>query len=134
MAGRKPLPTHLKLVKGTARPHRLNASEPVPQVLAPAAPDHLEDRAKVKFGRLAQLLASNGIMTELDSDALARYCVVWCRWFDAEQEVRNRGPVVKNPSRQRDSKSVFGHSEPLPWPDGSNRERIRHDTVEPVAD
>jgi hypothetical protein len=28
MAGRKPLPTHLELVKGTARPHRINLDEP----------------------------------------------------------------------------------------------------------
>ncbi len=28
MMGRPPLPTHIKLVKGTARPHRLNPNEP----------------------------------------------------------------------------------------------------------
>lgn len=35
MAGRKPLPTHLKLVKGTARSHRMNKSEPKPVVATP---------------------------------------------------------------------------------------------------
>jgi len=35
MAGRQPLPTHLKLVKGTARPHRLNKDEPNPAVDEP---------------------------------------------------------------------------------------------------
>jgi hypothetical protein len=35
MAGRKPLPTHLKLVKGTARPHRLNKDEPKPAIAVP---------------------------------------------------------------------------------------------------
>ena len=35
MAGRKPLPTHLKMVKGTARPQRTNAEEPKPIVILP---------------------------------------------------------------------------------------------------
>jgi P27 family predicted phage terminase small subunit len=95
MVGRKPLPTHLKVVKGTARPHRMNDAEPKPPVSAPEAPDHLDERAREKFGRMAQLLAAHGIMSELDAAALGRYCVIWCRWVDAETEVKNRGPVVK---------------------------------------
>jgi hypothetical protein len=46
MAGRKPLPTHLKLVKGTARSHRLNKKEPKLPLVAPEPPDHLDERAK----------------------------------------------------------------------------------------
>lgn len=95
MAGRKPLPTHLKLVKGTARPHRLNKAEPRPMVATPEPPDHLEDGAKAKFRSMAQMLARHGVMTELDTGALARYVVIWHRWLEAEAEVKRRGPVVK---------------------------------------
>ena len=95
MAGRKPLPTHLKLVKGTARPHRLNKDEPKPTVAQPEAPAHLDERAKAKFVAMAEMLARHGVMTELDTGALARYAVVWCRWVDAEAEIKRRGPVVK---------------------------------------
>ena len=95
MAGRKPLPTHLKLVKGTARPHRLNKDEPKPIVAQPEAPAHLDERAKAKFVAMAEMLARHGVMTELDAGALARYAVVWCRWVDAEAEIKRRGPVVK---------------------------------------
>ena len=95
MAGRKPLPTHLKLVKGTARPGRLNKNEPKPAAAAPEPPAHLDDRAKAKFTELAQMLARYGVMSELDAGALARYAVVWCRWVDAEAEIKKRGPVVK---------------------------------------
>ena len=95
MAGRKPLPTHLKLVKGTARPHRLNKDEPKPTVAQPEAPAHLDERAKAKFVAMAEMLARHGVMTELDAGALARYAVVWCRWVDAEAEIKRRGPVVK---------------------------------------
>ena len=40
------------------------------------------------------MLARCGVMTELDASALARYAVIWCRWLDAEAEVKRRGPVV----------------------------------------
>ena len=95
MAGRKPLPTFLKVVKGTARAHRINQDEPRPCVSVPAAPDHIDERAKAKFTSTAEMLARHGVMTELDASALTRYTVVWCRWIDAEAEVKRRGPVVK---------------------------------------
>ena len=95
MAGRKPLPSHLKLVKGTARPHRINKAEPKPGVAVPDAPTHLDERARGKFATMAEMLARHGVMTELDGGALARYAVVWCRWIDAEAEIKRRGPVVK---------------------------------------
>ena len=95
MAGRKPLPTHLKLVKGTARPHRINHDEPRPAVQVPMAPPHLDRRAAARFVDMATVLARHGVMTELDTSALARYAVVWCRWIDMEAEVKRRGPVVK---------------------------------------
>jgi len=95
MAGRKPLPTHLKLVKGTARPHRLNKAEPKPVVATPDPPDHLDEGASTKFTEMAEMLARHGVMTELDTGALARYVVIWRRWLEAEVEVKRRGHVVK---------------------------------------
>jgi P27 family predicted phage terminase small subunit len=44
---------------------------------------------------MAEMLARHGVMTELDAAALARYAVVWCRWIEAEAEIKRRGPVVK---------------------------------------
>ena len=95
MAGRKPLPTQLKLVKGTARPHRMNPAEPQPSVAVPHPPEHLDAEAAAKFADMATLLARHGVMTELDAGALARYVVIWRRWLEAEAEVKRRGPVVK---------------------------------------
>lgn len=95
MAGRKPLPTHLKLVKGTARPHRMNKAESTPVVAVPAPPDHLDEDAQAKFIEMAEMLARHGVMTELDTGALARYVVIWRRWIEAEEEVKRRGHVVK---------------------------------------
>ena len=95
MAGRKPIPTNLKLIRGTARPHRMNKDEPMPTVCVPEPPAHLDERARAKFTEMAGMLARCGVMTELDADALARYCVIWCRWLDAEAEIKRKGPIVK---------------------------------------
>ena len=40
-------------------------------------------------------LARCGVMTALDADPLARYCVIWGRWLDAEAEIKRKGPIVK---------------------------------------
>jgi P27 family predicted phage terminase small subunit len=64
-------------------------------VATPEPPDHLDDGAKAKFAEMAVLLARHGVMTELDTNALARYVVIWRRWLEAETEVKRRGPVVK---------------------------------------
>jgi P27 family predicted phage terminase small subunit len=95
MMGRPPLPTHIKLVKGTARPHRLNSDEPKPPLVVPEPPSHLDEREKAKFTSTAEMLVRRGVMTALDAGALARYAVAWCRWVDAEAEVKKRGLVVK---------------------------------------
>ena len=95
MAGRKPIPTNLKLIRGTARPHRINRDEPTPPISVPEPPAHLDERARAKFTELAGLLAGCGVMTELDRDALARYAVIWVRWIDAEAEIKRKGPIVK---------------------------------------
>jgi P27 family predicted phage terminase small subunit len=95
MAGRKPLPTHLKVVKGTARSHRINTAEPQPGIAVPDPPAHLDERARAKFTAMAEMLARHGIMTELDAGALARYAVIWCRWIEVEADVKRRGPIVK---------------------------------------
>ena len=98
MAGRKPLPTHLKLVKGTARVDRNNPNELKPPLVVPEPPPHLDEREKAKFASMAEMLARHGVMTELDSGVIARYATVWCRWLDAEAEIKRRGPVVKTTS------------------------------------
>ena len=67
----------------------------MPPLVVPEPPDHLDERAKAKFTQVAEMLARHGIMTELDANAIARFAVVWCRWVDAEAEIKKRGPVVK---------------------------------------
>lgn len=49
--GRKNVPTHLKLVKGTAKNSKGEIYEIQPDLAFPMPPPHLSDEAKVEWGR-----------------------------------------------------------------------------------
>ncbi|MGH6812646.1 MAG: hypothetical protein ACREDM_09960 [Methylocella sp.] len=133
MAGRKPLPAHLKLVKGTARPHRLNKGEPKPAVAVPQPPAHLDERATAKFAAMAEMLARHEVMTELDAGALAPYAVVWCRWIEGPRLRSSVAAVWSRPGAATSSRSVSGRRQHVPRTDGADRRRIPAGAVEPLA-
>jgi P27 family predicted phage terminase small subunit len=74
MAGRRPTPTALKLVKGNPGKRATNKKEPKPAREIPSCPAHLADEAKVAWGRLTVLLDRMGVLTEADAFALERLC------------------------------------------------------------
>lgn len=100
MAGRKPTPTYLKLVKGNPGKRKINKREAKPPVVIPSVPEHLSDEAKVEWGRLAELLHSLGLLTRVDRAALAAYCQAYSDWVEAEEQLRRYGKVVKSPVKQ----------------------------------
>ena len=71
MAGRKSIPDHIKLVKGTARKHRMNADAPAPNVGTPTPPEWLSERAIEIFYRLTAILSGMGVSSPDDEAALA---------------------------------------------------------------
>jgi len=83
--GRKPKPTHLKLVKGNPGKRKINKSEPKPDLAQPSPPAFLNDDAKVEWGRVIDTLFNVGLMTEIDRGALAAYCQAYGRWAQAER-------------------------------------------------
>lgn len=97
MRGRKPTPTHLKVVRGNPGRRPLPAGEPKPEVLAPEPPSHLNARAIAEWNRVAPLLLAMNALCEIDRAALAAYCVAYARWADAEEQVARHGPIVKAP-------------------------------------
>lgn len=72
MAGRRPTPTHLRLVKGNPGKRPVNAAEPKPRRELPAAPAHMTAEARVAWGRLTVLLDQMGVLTSADAYALER--------------------------------------------------------------
>lgn len=85
MRGRKPKPTHLKLVTGNAGRRPLNDAEPKLALSIPTPPPELSDAAKVEWGRVSERLFRAGILTEIDRGALAAYCQSYGRWIHAER-------------------------------------------------
>jgi P27 family predicted phage terminase small subunit len=83
--GRKPLPTHLKLVRGNPGRRPLNENEPQPDLSIPTPPPHLSDEAKVEWGRVVDDLYRLGLISEIDRAGLAAYCQAYGRWVLAER-------------------------------------------------
>jgi P27 family predicted phage terminase small subunit len=92
MRGRKPKPTHLKLLEGNPGRRSLNRNEPRPQVKVPTCPQHLCPSAKAEWKRLAPQLFVLGVLTALDRTTLAAYCQAYGRWVEAEQKLKRRRP------------------------------------------
>jgi P27 family predicted phage terminase small subunit len=85
--GRKPKPTHLKLVTGNPGKRKLNEAEPLPASVLPSPPPHLGDEAKVEWGRISEELYRLGLLTGVDRTALAAYCQAYARWVQAEKAI-----------------------------------------------
>ena len=85
MRGRKPTPTHLKLVKGNPGKRALPTNEPIPAREFPDPPAYLCDEAKVEWGRISSELFRMGLLTGIDRAALAAYCQSYGRWAQAEK-------------------------------------------------
>lgn len=64
----------------------------------PSCPAHLDDEARREWRRTGRKLLECGLVTEIDTAALALYCQAWSRWVGAEQNLARFGVVIKSPS------------------------------------
>lgn len=97
MRGRKPTPTALKLVRGNPGKRPLPENEPTPKGEADM-PDWLTPAAAEHWPLVAKQLREAGVLTAIDSAALALYCEAFARWRDATDKVTRYGSVVKTPN------------------------------------
>ena len=96
--GARPLPTPLKLLKGTLETSRANKREAKPKVKVPFAPRHLDKEEREAYKSLGKRLAANGLATEIDGMALAMLAQTWCKYVKASDTVKATGLLVKAPS------------------------------------
>ena len=87
--GRKPKPT-------TIAEDMRNRPEIAPQKL-PSAPSHLSKEEKKVWRKVGKQLLEAGLISTLDTGALAAYCVAYCRWIEANQKIREHGMLIKSP-------------------------------------
>lgn len=85
--GRKPKPTHLRLVTGNPGKRPLPKAEAAVVPALPSPPPHLSDEAKVEWGRVSEDLFKTGLLSGIDRAALAAYCQAYGRWVQAEKSI-----------------------------------------------
>lgn len=92
----KPLPTKLKVLRGTARKNRINKDEPDPTPEIPEAPEHLSDEALKEWHRITKELDKVGLISQLDRTELAMYCQAYGRWVKYEKIVAETGELYES--------------------------------------
>ena len=109
MAGRKPLPSNLKSIKGTARKGRENRGEPRPDPNIPEPPDWLSRDALIEWGRVSGRLYRLGLLTDIDRAALASYCQLCGRIAQVERELNALGTVLdETPNGMKQQHALVG--------------------------
>jgi P27 family predicted phage terminase small subunit len=99
MRGRKPHPTHLRLLRGNPGRRPIHA-EPEPAVAAevPDVPPFLEGYAADEWHVVAAELHRLGLLTVVDVASLAAYCVAYSDWRTAREllaKMAANDPVMK---------------------------------------
>lgn len=94
------MPTALKILRGNPGKRALPTDEPEPVVVEDTRPppEWLDDAAKREWERVAPMLIRNGLLTEMDVDALTAYCQAYSTWKEASQKIKLFGMVIKGPN------------------------------------
>lgn len=88
MRGRKPTPTHLKLIEGNRGKRKISTGVEIahsPDV--PEPPDHLPPEAVQEWTRVASGLHALRLLEQVDRAALGAYCLAYARWVQAERAI-----------------------------------------------
>lgn len=89
MQGRKPKPTHLKLISGNPGRRPLKVDEFRPAVAIPRAPAHVRENKEAfkEWKRVTVELAQHGLIALVDRADLTFYVVNWARHVEAEEMI-----------------------------------------------
>jgi len=95
MAGRKPIPTNLKILRGNPGRRPLPKNEPEISAGIPDPPKHLGGKAKKEWKRITPELARAGLLTKIDGTALAAYCDCFAQWAEASAKIKKQGMTIE---------------------------------------
>ena len=139
MRGRRPLPTTLKLVKGTARKCRENPNEPMPTPALPSPPSFLDEVAVEEWNRVAPGLYQICLLSEMDRGALVGYCASYSRGVHAEALLIGMagtpmGRLVVRSRQMSDSKPPDRDRQQVLVGNDAVRRRAWNDAFQPITD
>jgi P27 family predicted phage terminase small subunit len=90
----RPKPTALKKLQGNPGCRPLNDAEPKPPEGVPECPSFLAPLAQRYWTDFAPLLASCGLLTQIDAPLLAVFAETYATWRNASEQAR-RQPLVR---------------------------------------
>ena len=93
--GRPPLPTKVKLLRGTLRQHRRNPAEPMPSPGAPSRPATLPVQARPAWRWLVRLLTSMRVITKADGPVLVLAACRLGDYLELRRDVDTHGLTYK---------------------------------------
>jgi len=96
MKGRKPVPTEVKELRGTARADRMIKDEPefpIPGRM-PSPPASLREDGEKLWRALGKLLLDVGLFTAGDAIALEMLCIAYDRMIRANRQLETRDEVL----------------------------------------
>lgn len=99
MAGRKPTPTHLKIVRGNPGKRKIDGREPRPRSGVPRCPLHLSDSARKAWARIAPELKQMGVLTLADGTAFELLVDAYAEYRAARDVVEAEGPTYDAPTQ-----------------------------------
>lgn len=102
MAGRRPKPTHLKVVTGNPGKRKLNDQEPKPPREVPSPPEHLTDWGKMAWVKVSLLLDGMGVLTTADSLALERLCDIYAEILQLRETIAIEGRTYTTKTQMGD--------------------------------
>ncbi len=92
--GPKPVPTALKVVRGTDQPCRVKKNEPKPKTDSIKRPFKLSHIASLQWTKVSRQLKAAKLLTNIDTHALALYCESYATYIEAKGLIREQGVVV----------------------------------------
>lgn len=102
MAGRRPKPTHLKVVTGNPGKRKLNDQEPKPPREVPSPPEYLTDWGKMAWVKVSLLLDGMGVLTTADSLALERLCDIYADILQLRETIAIEGRTYTTKTQMGD--------------------------------
>ena len=86
--------TALRQVSGVRSHHKAPVDEPEYEVVIPDPPSHLNAKAKKHWKGLVPDLADAGVMTNVDTDALAIYCTNYVALLDEQKKLEGEETII----------------------------------------
>src|SRR4051812_7164335 len=88
MPGRRPKPSHIRILEGNPGKRGINHREPKPERGKPPCPKHLSERAQRAFRGFARHLDRVGVLTKADGTALELLATAYDDFHSARDIIR----------------------------------------------